>query len=145
MPFSLKCRVKFLIFDQGHHLFPNIVYIWAVKVMFIYEQWRWRVYADAQAHLRLLCIMGIFLLLLSPVDVFKKKLLQKILSWKVSVSNCVDPDQDWHSVGTDLDSNCLPRLSADKSPLPRRVVLFLIKDFIYFQTLHASSNSSESM
>ena len=31
----------------------------------------------------------------------------------ISVSNCLDPDQDRHSVGPDLGPNCLQRLSAD--------------------------------
>ena len=29
------------------------------------------------------------------------------------MSNSLDPDQDRHSVGPDLDPNCLQRLSAD--------------------------------
>ena len=29
------------------------------------------------------------------------------------MSNGVDPDQDRHSIGPDLDPNCLQRLSAD--------------------------------
>ena len=33
------------------------------------------------------------------------------------MSNCLDPDQDRHSVGHDLGPNCLQRLSADKSPV----------------------------
>ena len=37
------------------------------------------------------------------------------------MSNNLDPDQDRHSVGPDLDPNCLQRLSADdkKSQLAR--------------------------
>ena len=31
----------------------------------------------------------------------------------ISVSNGLDPDQDRHFVGPDLDPNCLQRLSAD--------------------------------
>ena len=30
----------------------------------------------------------------------------------------LDPDQDGHSVGPDLDPNCLQRLSADDKKLP---------------------------
>ena len=34
----------------------------------------------------------------------------------IRVSNSLDPDQDQHFVGPDLDPNCLPRLSVgDKS------------------------------
>ena len=29
------------------------------------------------------------------------------------VSNGLDPDQDWHSVGPDLSPNCLHRISAE--------------------------------
>ena len=39
----------------------------------------------------------------------------------IRVSNCLDPDQDRHSVGHDLSPDCFQRLSADdKSPLARR-------------------------
>ena len=31
----------------------------------------------------------------------------------IRVSNCLNPDQDLHSVGLDMGSNCLQRLSAD--------------------------------
>ena len=31
----------------------------------------------------------------------------------MGVSNCLDPDQDRHSVSLDLGPNCLQRLSAD--------------------------------
>ena len=31
----------------------------------------------------------------------------------IRVSNSLDPDQDLHSVGPDLDPDCLQRLSAD--------------------------------
>ena len=34
----------------------------------------------------------------------------------VRVSNCLDPDQDGHSVGPDLDSNCLQSLTL-KAPI----------------------------
>ena len=34
------------------------------------------------------------------------------------VSNCLDPDQDRHSVGPDLGPNCLQRLTADEKKLP---------------------------
>ena len=44
---------------------------------------------------------------------FKIKLFKKILLGTQSVSNSLDPDQDRHSFGPDLCSNCLQRLSAD--------------------------------
>ena len=50
---------------------------------------------------------------------FQTDIFFKILSWSHSrVLNILDPDQDRHSVGPDLDQNCfLQRLSADdKSP-----------------------------
>ena len=40
----------------------------------------------------------------------------------IRVSNCLDPDQDRHSVGPDLGPNCLQRLSADMSSLAKRVL-----------------------
>ena len=35
------------------------------------------------------------------------------LGMHIRVSNHMDPDQDRHYVGPDLDQNCLQRLSAD--------------------------------
>ena len=49
---------------------------------------------------------------------------QKILSGTLSVSKCLDPDQDWHSVSPDLD----PKLFAEvisiqqKPPLARKAL-----------------------
>ena len=48
------------------------------------------------------CILG------SMYTVHKKKAIKLL-----SVSNSLDPDQDRHSVGPDLGSDCLQRLSAD--------------------------------
>ena len=43
----------------------------------------------------------------------------------IRMSNGLDPDQDQHSVSSDLDPNCLQRLSADnKSPLARQELIF---------------------
>ena len=53
------------------------------------------------------------MLLLLSADFYQNELFQKFLSEKLSVSNCLDPDQDQHSAGPDLDPNCLQRLSAD--------------------------------
>ena len=36
------------------------------------------------------------------------------------VSNCLNPDQDRHSVGPDLGFNCLQRLSADDKVTPSK-------------------------
>ena len=56
--------------------------------------------------------------LLSSADFFKNYLFQKI----ISVSNGLDQDQNRHSVGHDLGTNCLQRLSADdKSAIANRV------------------------
>ena len=38
----------------------------------------------------------------------------------VSESNCLDPDQDRHSVGPNLGSNCMQRISADDKLLLAR-------------------------
>ena len=35
------------------------------------------------------------------------------------MSITLDPDQDWHSIGPDLDLNCLQRLSADNKVATR--------------------------
>ena len=57
------------------------------------------------------------MLLLLSADFFSQiSLLQKILSATVNtirVSNSLDPDKAQHSVGPDLDPDCLQRLSAD--------------------------------
>ena len=45
---------------------------------------------------------------------------------KIRVSNSLDLDQDQHSVGPDLDSNCLQRLSADDTGR-QRVNFILIR------------------
>ena len=55
------------------------------------------------------------MLLSSSADLFSKLILSKNSSRKaIRVSNCLDPDQDRHSVGTDLDLNCLERLSLEE-------------------------------
>ena len=36
------------------------------------------------------------------------------------MSNGLDPDEERHSVDSDLGPNCLQRLSADKPPLARK-------------------------
>ena len=42
------------------------------------------------------------------------------------MSNGLDLDWDWHSVGPDLDPNCLQRLSADeKRKLLARFIFYL--------------------
>ena len=53
------------------------------------------------------------MLLLSSTDfVFKITFFPKILS-ENNQCHSLDPDQDRHSVGPDLDPNCLLKLSAD--------------------------------
>ena len=44
---------------------------------------------------------------------FSKLNLKKSFRDTIRVSNGLDPDQDRHYVGPDLDPNCLQRLSAD--------------------------------
>ena len=55
------------------------------------------------------------MLLLSSADFFQKKFFSKTLSGTLSdiESNSLDPEQDRHFVGPDLDSNCLKRLSTE--------------------------------
>ena len=55
-----------------------------------------------------------FMLLLSSVDFFQNYPFQDVLSGTLpECQTFLDPDQDRHSVGPDLDPNCLQRLSAD--------------------------------
>ena len=57
------------------------------------------------------------MILLSSYDFFKTNFFKKFFEHYIRVSNSLDPDQDRHPVGPDLDPNCLHRLSADdKSP-----------------------------
>ena len=55
------------------------------------------------------------MLLSSSADAFKKFSYFKKKSFRntIKVLNHLDPDQDRHSVGRDLDLNCLQRFSAD--------------------------------
>ena len=48
-------------------------------------------------------------------DFFHNQLVLKKKSFRnaIRVSNSLDPDQEGHSVGSDLGPNCLHRLSAD--------------------------------
>ena len=64
-----------------------------------------------------LCILGNCpCFYLTSVDYFHNYLFQKILSGALSrVSNCLDPDQDQHSVSPYLGPNCLQKLSAAAS------------------------------
>ena len=51
---------------------------------------------------------------MSSADFFKNHLFREIISGTLSgMSKGLDPDQDRHFVGLDLDRNCLQRLSAD--------------------------------
>ena len=59
------------------------------------------------------------MLLLSSADIFQNKILNFFMN-TIRVSKGFDPDQDRHSVGPDLGSNCLQMLSADESPLARK-------------------------
>ena len=61
------------------------------------------------------------MLLLLSADFSKLTLSQSSFVINISVSKCLHPDQDRHSVGPDLGPNCLQRLSADdKSLLTRK-------------------------
>ena len=70
------------------------------------------------------------MLLLSPVDFLKIIFFKKFRN-NIRVSNSLDPDLDGHSVGPDLDPNCLQRLLAEdqgknQTPMliyPARLVL----------------------
>ena len=51
---------------------------------------------------------------LSSADFFSKSTFSKnSIRNNIRMSNGLDPDQDRHSDGPDLGSNCLQRLSAD--------------------------------
>ena len=51
-----------------------------------------------------LCMLGIFMLLSSSADFFQNA---------PRLSNSFDPGQNGHSVGPNVGSNCLQRLTAD--------------------------------
>ena len=56
----------------------------------------------------------IFHALLSSTDFFSKSTFsKKYFRNTIRVSNSLEPDQAPHSVGPDLDPNCLQKLSAD--------------------------------
>ena len=61
---------------------------------------------------------------LSSADFFQNQFFHKFfkntIKLSVSLSNCLDPDQDRHSVGPDLGLNCLQRLSAEEPLLARK-------------------------
>ena len=59
--------------------------------------------------------MILILLLSSVYFFFKIKFFKASFRNAIRVSNGLYPDQDRRSVGTDLGTNCLQRLSADKS------------------------------
>ena len=60
------------------------------------------------------------------------------------VSNCLDPDQDRRSVGSDLGPNCLQRLSADnknhwlqgKRKSSITFIVFIIYQMLKFRKLN---------
>ena len=55
--------------------------------------------------------------MLSSADLFKNNFLKNLPEHYQSVKH-LDPDQDQHSVVSDLGSNCLQRLSAKKLESP---------------------------
>ena len=58
---------------------------------------------------------------------FKVNFFAKKQQNTIRVSNDLDPDQDRHNVGPDLDPNCLQMLSADqKSPRVRKGLIFKV-------------------
>ena len=63
---------------------------------------------------------------MSSADFFQNKLFKNYFRTTIRVSNSLNPDQDRHSVGPDLDPNCLKRLSADdKTPASKESVKVL--------------------
>ena len=61
-----------------------------------------------------LCMLDNFSCFCCPLLTFFKIIFSKnSLRNTIRVSNGFDPDQDRHSVGPDLGSNCFHRLSAD--------------------------------
>ena len=88
------------------------------------------------------CQLGIFSCFLSSAKLFSSRffvvchVIFKLSSKKsfrntIRVSNSLDPDQDQHNVGPDLDLNCLQRLSSDKKETAARKELMLL--YIIFQ------------
>ena len=61
-----------------------------------------------------------YMLLLLSAGFFQNQLFSKnSFRNTIRVSNGLDPDQHRHSVGPDLDPNCLQRLSADDTSRQR--------------------------
>ena len=59
-----------------------------------------------------LCMLGNFHAFVVACCLFSKLNVSKnSFRNTIKVSNCLDPDQDRHSVGPDLGPNCLQRLS----------------------------------
>ena len=48
----------------------------------------------------------------------------------IRVSNSLDPDQNQHNVGPDLDPNCLQILTADDKSLARKELIFSYAVFV---------------
>ena len=72
------------------------------------------------AFLQLFACWVILHVWLTSADIFSTKLsVFKNSFWStIRVSNSLDPDQDRHSVGPDLDPNCLQGLLADGKSCP---------------------------
>ena len=62
----------------------------------------------------ILCMLGNFACFFCCLIFFLNQLFpEKTFRNTIKVSNSLDPDQAWHFVRSDLDPNCLQRLSAD--------------------------------
>ena len=70
--------------------------------------------------------------LLLFADFFSKLAFQKILSGTLPIrmSNSLEPDQDRHFVGPNLDLNCLQRLSADNKNSCHRTKPFMPNEIL---------------
>ena len=98
-----------------------------------------------------LCLLGYFssFFIVCCCCFFKLTFFEKnSLRDAISMSNCLDPDEAWHSVEPDLGSNCLQRSSVDKKRCHLQVMLnnicinpyHMLDIFIFYTLPHFISN-----
>ena len=71
----------------------------------------------------------ILVLIMSSADFPKLTFSKNSFRNTIRMSNCLDADQAQHSVGPDLDPNCLQRLSADDTCHSLRLTLPICDDY----------------
>ena len=73
-----------------------------------------------------------FMVICYQLNLFENELFQNSFRHTIKVSNSLYPDLARHSVGTDLGTNCLQRLSADDWPVNGlREIISICHNFVY--------------